>query len=153
MKWLIVLALIVGCAKKPKPTITPDRVPDKDEVIFNLDKIPEKEPYIEDTPVTIPDLKPIMFTFDSYELQTPPGEVLAYLGEISNTVWLEGHTCDIGSTAYNQALGEHRAAAVKDYLTAGGIADRRITIISYGEERPISDIKALNRRVEIKIGE
>jgi peptidoglycan-associated lipoprotein len=47
-----------------------------------------------------------------------------------------GHTEDRGSDEYNLALGQRRAAAAKRYLTQRGIADNRIAIISYGEERP-----------------
>jgi peptidoglycan-associated lipoprotein len=51
-------------------------------------------------------------------------------------IQIEGHTDERGSSEYNVALGQQRAASVKRYLTQHGIADGRITIISYGEERP-----------------
>jgi len=51
-------------------------------------------------------------------------------------VQIEGHTDERGAAEYNLALGQQRAAAVKRYLTQHGIADARITIISYGEEKP-----------------
>jgi peptidoglycan-associated lipoprotein len=51
------------------------------------------------------------------------------------TVTIEGHADQRGTTEYNLALGERRAAAVKDYLSSLGIDPARILIISYGKER------------------
>ena len=51
------------------------------------------------------------------------------------TVTIEGHTDQRGTTEYNLALGERRAAAVKSYLGSLGIDPARILIISYGKER------------------
>ena len=48
---------------------------------------------------------------------------------------IEGYASPEGRPAYNQALGERRARAVRDYLTSRGINPSRLTIISYGEER------------------
>jgi peptidoglycan-associated lipoprotein len=64
---------------------------------------------------------------------------------------IEGHTCNVGTTEYNLALGERRAAAVRNYLVSRGIAASRLTTISYGEERPSHDNdteagRRLNRR-------
>ncbi len=50
---------------------------------------------------------------------------------------LEGHTDERGTREYNLALGERRANAVKDYLMTYGISSDRISVISYGKERPI----------------
>ena len=75
-------------------------------------------------------------------------------------VQIEGHTDERGSAEYNQALGQQRAASVKRYLTQHGIADARITIISYGAEKPAAmghdeTAYASNRRAEfvITVGE
>ena len=51
------------------------------------------------------------------------------------TVTIEGHADQRGTTEYNLALGERRAAAVKSYLASLGIDPARILIISYGKER------------------
>jgi peptidoglycan-associated lipoprotein len=53
------------------------------------------------------------------------------------TVTIEGHCDDRGTREYNLALGERRAAAAKRVLVALGVAPNRISIISYGKERPI----------------
>ena len=52
-------------------------------------------------------------------------------------VTIEGHCDERGATEYNLGLGERRARAVKEYLTAAGIAADRMTTISYGKERPL----------------
>ena len=70
---------------------------------------------------------------------------------------VEGHTDSTGSEAYNQALSERRAAAVKKYLVDHGVTSAdRIESIGYGETRPIADNntakgRSENRRVEIVI--
>ena len=50
---------------------------------------------------------------------------------------LEGHADERGTREYNLALGERRANAAKDYLMTYGISENRISVISYGKERPV----------------
>jgi len=70
---------------------------------------------------------------------------------------VEGHTDSTGPEAYNETLGEERAMAVRNYLhDQHGIALNRISVISYGETKPVVDNKtrlnrAQNRRVVIKV--
>ena len=52
-------------------------------------------------------------------------------------VTIEGHADERGTREYNLALGERRANAVKDYLMTYGISADRISVISYGKERPV----------------
>ena len=54
------------------------------------------------------------------------------------TVAVEGHADERGTREYNLALGERRANAVKDYLMTYGISGSRISVISYGKERPVN---------------
>ena len=62
----------------------------------------------------------------------------AWLRENSEvTVVLEGHADERGTREYNLALGERRANAAKDYLMTYGISSNRISVISYGKERPV----------------
>ncbi len=68
-------------------------------------------------------------------------------------VEISGHADERGSDEYNLALGLRRAAAAKAYLTAYGVSADRITIISYGSERPVDTASneaawARNRRDE-----
>ena len=54
------------------------------------------------------------------------------------TVTIEGHADERGTREYNLALGERRANAVKDYLMTYGISGGRVSVISYGKERPVN---------------
>ena len=54
------------------------------------------------------------------------------------TVTVEGHADERGTREYNLALGERRANAVKDYLLTYGISGGRLSVISYGKERPVN---------------
>jgi peptidoglycan-associated lipoprotein len=53
-------------------------------------------------------------------------------------VTAEGHADERGTREYNLALGERRANAAKDYLLTYGVSGNRITVISYGKERPVN---------------
>ncbi len=53
-------------------------------------------------------------------------------------ITIEGHADERGTREYNLALGERRANAVKDYLMSQGVASSKITVISYGKERPVN---------------
>ena len=69
---------------------------------------------------------------------------------------IEGYASPEGSPAYNRALSERRARAVRDYLTSRGIPASRLTIAAYGEERLKYDdsqeaTRALNRRAALII--
>jgi outer membrane protein OmpA-like peptidoglycan-associated protein len=69
---------------------------------------------------------------------------------------IEGHTCNIGTSEYNLALGERRARSVQDYLVSRGVAANRLEIVSYGEERPKFDnsreeTRRLNRRAALVV--
>ena len=52
-------------------------------------------------------------------------------------VVLEGHADERGTREYNLALGERRANSAKDYLMTYGISSNRISVLSYGKERPV----------------
>jgi peptidoglycan-associated lipoprotein len=54
----------------------------------------------------------------------------------ANRLLIEGHSDEHGTREYNLALGERRATAAKEFLEAAGIPAERITIVSYGKERP-----------------
>ena len=51
---------------------------------------------------------------------------------------IEGHADERGTREYNLALGERRANAAKDYLMTYGISGSRLSVISYGKERPVN---------------
>lgn len=56
----------------------------------------------------------------------------------NTTVQIEGHCDSRGSIEYNLALGERRANAVKAYMAGLGIASNRLSVISYGKEKPLA---------------
>ena len=73
-------------------------------------------------------------------------------------VLIEGHTDNVGSASYNEALSRRRADAVDSALGGMGVSTQRVDTAGYGEEFPITDNRsesnrALNRRVEVYIGE
>ena len=61
----------------------------------------------------------------------------AYIKSSGITVVVEGHADERGTREYNLALGERRANSAKDYLMTYGISSNRISVISYGKERPV----------------
>lgn len=98
----------------------------------------------------------VNFDYDSSTLTSETRRKLAenaeWIKTNKATVQVEGHCDSRGSNEYNLALGERRAKAVKNYLVSLGIDSKRMTIISYGEEKPIAsgdteEAYARNRRV------
>ena len=51
---------------------------------------------------------------------------------------VEGHADERGTREYNLALGDKRANAARDYLMTYGISGKRVSVISYGKERPVN---------------
>ena len=101
-------------------------------------------------------LKDINFDFDKYVIRPGDAKILdanaAWLKSNSNALLLiEGHCDERGTNEYNLALGERRAKATMNYLVSQGVQAGRVTIISYGKERPLCSQKteacwARNRR-------
>jgi peptidoglycan-associated lipoprotein len=85
-------------------------------------------------------LKDIHFDFDKYDIRPGDAKILdtnaAWLKTNTDLVLIEGHCDERGTNEYNLALGERRAKATMNYLVGQGVQANRITIISYGEERP-----------------
>jgi peptidoglycan-associated lipoprotein len=88
-----------------------------------------------------PNLKDIYFDFDKYDIRPGDAKILdsnaTWLKSNNNLVLIEGHCDERGTNEYNLALGERRAKATMNYLVSQGVQAARITIISYGEERPL----------------
>ena len=84
----------------------------------------------------------VFFATNETVLTTASRETLrkqaAWLRKNSDvTVVLEGHADERGTREYNLALGERRANSAKDYLMTYGISADRISVLSYGKERPV----------------
>jgi peptidoglycan-associated lipoprotein len=103
----------------------------------------------------------VHFDFDRYSLRSEATRILdeaikAMADDPNLRLTIEGHTCNIGTTEYNLALGERRSAAVRDYLASRGVNATRLQTVSYGEERPKHDngreeTRRLNRRAAMTI--
>ncbi|MDT8442170.1 MAG: peptidoglycan-associated lipoprotein Pal [Desulfuromonadales bacterium] len=159
---LLLCSGLIACSSKTKPTLDdqgaatdlssqPQVAPATDQPI-GLDKRPE--------PQAIAGLQRIHFDFDQFVLRDDARAVLAqnadYLRANSAAkVVIEGHCDERGSDEYNLALGESRARAAKNYLISLGIDAARLSVISYGEEKPLDPRSteqawAQNRRAEFK---
>ena len=84
----------------------------------------------------------VFFATNETVLTTASRETLraqaAWLRKNSSlNIVLEGHADERGTREYNLALGERRANAAKDYLMTYGISSDRISVLSYGKERPV----------------
>ncbi len=100
-------------------------------------------------------LKDVFFDFDKYDIRANDAKILdtnaTWLKSNDNLVLIEGHCDERGTNEYNLALGERRAKATMNYLVSQGVQASRITIISYGKERPVCNERnescwAKNRR-------
>ncbi|MBB4633554.1 peptidoglycan-associated lipoprotein [Sphingosinicella soli] len=83
----------------------------------------------------------VFFELDSYQLDSASQATLTkqagWLAQYANVkVTIEGHADERGTREYNLALGERRANSVKNFLSGQGVAADRISVISYGKERP-----------------
>lgn len=84
----------------------------------------------------------VYFAYDSYDLSPTSLATLRENAEVLKAypdfgVAVEGHCDERGTIDYNLALGEKRAASVRDYMVSLGVERERIRIITYGEERPV----------------
>ncbi len=85
----------------------------------------------------------IYFDTDRYNIDAEDQAALAqqaqYLQQYPNVrATIEGHADERGTREYNLALGERRANAAKNYLVSLGISDARLSVVSYGKERPVA---------------
>lgn len=104
---------------------------------------------------------PVYFDYDMSNIRddqraTLDAKVPIFQANPDMRIRVAGHTDNRGSDEYNLALGQRRAAEVKQYLIARGIAADRIDVVSFGEERPAvamdgEDAWAKNRRGEFEI--
>ena len=119
--------VLTACAtQKSGPQMNGDVYTGTDTVEYLADGVPDR----------------VFFATNESGLTTRSRDTLrkqaAWLRKNSDvTVVLEGHADERGTREYNLALGERRANAAKDYLMTYGISSNRISVISYGKERPV----------------
>lgn len=104
---------------------------------------------------------PVYFEYDKSDIRddqkaTLEAKLPLFKANPDMRIRVAGNTDNRGSDEYNLALGQRRAAEVKRYLVARGIAESRIDVVSFGEERPAvaqdnEDAWARNRRDEFEI--
>jgi peptidoglycan-associated lipoprotein len=159
---MTVLAFIIASCGGPPPPPPPEPEPDTTAMMPDTTP-PEPPPPPPPPPIQ---LTTIYFDFDKYSLTSEAQAIMAQnAAELANPdyenvrIRIEGNCDERGSDEYNMALGEKRAATARDYLVNYGIAPDRMTIISYGESRPVDprhneEAWAKNRRDDfVKVSE
>ncbi|MCL4157800.1 UNVERIFIED_CONTAM: hypothetical protein GTU68_053071 [Idotea baltica] len=106
-------------------------------------------------------LSDINFSFDSYGLSAQAKKTVEMHAKWikSNdvdSVTVEGHCDERGTTEYNMALGANRAKAIYDVLVANGVSPKMLSTVSYGEELPVDPAHnemawSKNRRVHFTV--
>jgi peptidoglycan-associated lipoprotein len=132
---IVAVLIVAGCSSTPESGsdtggsvgIVPkaDRFPIKDSLEARLVEIGDR----------------IFFEYDKAELRPEGRELVqkwaSFLAQYpAAKVTIEGHCDERGTREYNLALGERRAEAAKSYLVLIGADERRVSVISYGKERP-----------------
>lgn len=147
---LVVAAMalaIAGCAKKRPAVLPPAPVDQNAGVDPNAGQTNPGDGTI--VPGSDADFKrsvtsnTVHFGLDQYDIDPEARAILdsqaAWLQRYPNVrITIEGHCDERGTREYNLALGDRRANAAKNYLAARGVTADRMTVISYGKERPIA---------------
>jgi peptidoglycan-associated lipoprotein len=134
-----------GCPKKAEVSATPEAQQEAAPAVQEEQKpeaaVTEEAKPGERAAPAAAGLQPVYFDFDQSFIRDDAKSVME-----SNAEWLKAHprtkvriegNCDErGTIEYNQALGQRRAASAKKYLTDMGISGSRISLISYGKEKP-----------------
>jgi peptidoglycan-associated lipoprotein len=112
-----------------------------------------------DNPESLLYKRVIYFDFDKSTVKPEYRDIIsahaAYMASSASArVTLEGHADERGTREYNLGLGERRGDAVESLMEAQGARSSQLTVVSYGEERPVCRVSdencwAQNRRVEI----
>lgn len=156
---MLAMPVLMGgiCNGKKPPVEVPTPEPVDTEPVDTTTPPPPPPPAV----LEQAQLQTVYFDLDKFALKAAAKALLdanyALLVEFPDAmVKLEGHCDERGTVEYNIALGDRRANAARDYLVGLGLAENRVSTISYGEERPAatgSNDAAWdkNRRCEFKI--
>ncbi len=157
---LVAIMILPSCGKK-------DTVEIQD--IEPAEEIVPPPPPLDDAVKTIPaveeakqvELQDIFFDYDKFSIRDEFKNVLSANAEIlmdnaAVNLLVEGHCDERGTSEYNLSLGEKRAKAVLDFYVAYGVNARRLSLVSYGEEKPFDpgqneDAWAKNRRAHMVV--
>jgi len=154
---LVALFLTAGCAKKdivkkdegiaPAPVTgkadqpMAGKTPSKPATVDTVHSSAQQEQMASSAAQLQSVLNSIYFDFDSSGLSdaarsTLAGNAATLMKETSEKIRIEGNCDERGSAEYNLALGERRAKAAQQYLITMGVKPDRISIVSYGKEKP-----------------
>ena len=159
---LVAAVVLSGCAKRPATTQAAAPAPTGSASTTASTPPPAPAPVQSDTPTAatttpapsstarpavqdfaaVPELVDVFFDFDKYDIRPGDAKTLDananwLKSNSSHLMLIEGHCDERGTNEYNLALGERRAKSTMNYLVSQGVQANRITIISYGEERPL----------------
>jgi peptidoglycan-associated lipoprotein len=165
--WRITIALMIvltlaACKTAPKTEPVKETAPPaKTEVATQA--APDPRDYADarnfDNPESLLSKRVVYFDFDKSTVRPEYRAIVsahaAYASAHGSArVTLEGHADERGTREYNLGLGERRGNAVDALMAAQGARSDQLTVVSYGEERPVCRVSdeecwSLNRRVEI----
>jgi peptidoglycan-associated lipoprotein len=147
----LVLAVFTGCSsaeKKPDAPVTHEEVAEP--------AAPSPDAFL-----VAPEAGPVYFGFDEHLLSEGArknlSEIATYMEQKPEVrVTIDGHCDELGTSEYNLALGDKRAHAARAYLSALGVPKDRVSVVSWGEERPVvsgtdAEARSLNRRDEFTL--
>jgi peptidoglycan-associated lipoprotein len=142
---LLTVLVLSGCSKNKEVA---EAAPPPAPVVETPAPAPASAPPGPDTAVegdkTVQDqLADIFFDYDSSEITSSAQSTLDANGKVLNdnagvSLTIEGHCDERGTVEYNLALGDRRGQSAKDYLVRFGVPASRLSVISYGEERPFA---------------
>ncbi len=171
---LVGIVTLWGCPKKAEVTTTPEAqtekatpsatpAPSTEATTAETKAEMKAEGSNEKSGITAEGLKPVYFDFDKSFIRDDAKAVMK-----ANVEWLkanpkakiriEGNCDERGAVEYNQALGQRRALSAKKYLANMGISEHRISLLSFGKEKPICSEHEetcwqKNRRDDFVVGE
>lgn len=183
---VLVILLLAGCSHNKQAivndpttegkTVHQNAVPGNDSPDGNKSTAPQKPEIVKETNLqgietALPDdsavkelpdgLQDVYFVFDSYALDGSANAIIKRLAALiakdrTTQLIIEGHCDERGTVEYNLGLGDRRANVVREYLSALGIASKKIETLSYGKEKPVcaeesEECWGRNRRVHFVI--
>jgi peptidoglycan-associated lipoprotein len=144
---------MLGCPKKVvRPEPIPPPLTPTEPTLPQSESMPVK-------PGTTLQFQTIYFDFDKSDIRIGDAEILKSNAQLLKynpmaNVMIEGNCDPVGTSEYNMALGWRRATSAQNYLMKLGIDKTRLSIISYGEEKLVSDKEAdygLDRRCDFTV--
>ena len=166
--WRLTLALMIvlvlaACKTAPKTEPATETAAPPTKAPVATQAAPDPHDYADarnfDNPESLLSKRVVYFDFDKSTVLPEYRPIVAAhaayaKAHASARITLEGHADERGTREYNLGLGERRGNAVEGLMSAQGARSDQLTVVSYGEERPVCRVSdeecwSLNRRVEI----